>query len=139
MFRGTLVALLPVSLLAGCMPPAESGPLACGAATPMQIYQLYFGRGIKGGGMVSDQDWTAFRESTITPNLPSGYTILDASGGWAAAGTGKAVIDPTKVVIAAMPDQPASLVAIDRVRSGYQTRFNQDLVGMIVQPGCASF
>lgn len=127
--------LLP---LAGCAGP-DSAVCGTGTGKPMQVYQLYFGRNIETGGFVSDADWKAFQETVITPNMPDGYTILDADGAWAAAHGHRTVTDPTKVAIVAMPTGPRGLAAVARVRLEYQHRFSQDLVGMIVQPGCALF
>ena len=124
--------------MTGC---AGSQPAACvpGTGKPMQVYQLYFGRTITGGGFVSEQDWNTFREAAITPNLPDGYTILDADGAWAAPGRQRTVTDPTKVLIVAIPPGQDGVAAVTRVRLDYQHRFAQELVGMIVLPGCALF
>lgn len=124
--------------LTGCS-GAETVACAAGMGKPMQVYQLYFGRNIKAGGFVTDPDWQRFRDMVITPNMPDGYTILDADGAWAAPGGQRTETDPTKVLIVAMPAGPDSLAAVKRVRVAYQGRFSQDLVGMIVQPGCALF
>lgn len=125
-------------LLAAC---TGGDPAACPAGTgkQMQVYQLYFGRSIEGGGFVADRDWKMFRDTVVTPNFPDGYTILDADGAWAAPDGRRTVTDPTKVLIVALPDSPGGLAAVNRVRMDYQRQFSQDLVGMIVQPGCASF
>jgi hypothetical protein len=129
--------LVPIMvLLTGC---AGGDGAGCPAGKPMQVYQLYFGRSIKGGGFVADWDWNAFRDSAITPNMPDGFTIVDADGAWAAPDGRRTVTDRTKVPIAAMPGGPGSLAVANRVREAYRRRFSQDLVGMIVQPGCASF
>jgi hypothetical protein len=105
----------------------------------MPIYSLYFGRSIAEGREVTDRDWDSFRESAITPTLPSGYTILDAEGAWAAPGTGRTIHERTKLLIVALPPGPAGLAAIERVRTAYRTQFHQQEVGMIIQPACASF
>ena len=100
-------------LLAGC---ARHEAPSCSAGVPMQVYQLYFGRSIKTGGFVADSDWIAFRDSAITPNMPNGYTVVDADGAWAAPDGRRTVTDPTKVLIAAMPSGAGSLAAANRVR-----------------------
>ncbi len=125
-------------LLAGCA-NGDAAVCSAGFGKPMQVYQLYFGRAIKGGGFVADDDWKAFRDTVISINFPDGYTILDADGAWAAQNGRRTVTDPTKVLIVALPGEPSGLTAINRVRQEYQRQFSQDLVGMIVQAGCASF
>jgi hypothetical protein len=131
--------LLLLLALTGCVPPPDPGPPSCGAGTSMPVYSLYFGRSVPNGGTVADRDWDAFRESTITPNLPNGYTFLDAEGAWAAPGTGRTIHERTKMLIVALPPGPAGLAAIERVRSAYRTQFHQQQVGMTIQAACASF
>jgi Protein of unknown function (DUF3574) len=130
--------LAACALLSACTTVHEP---ACEAATgnPMRVYQLYFGRNIKSGGFVSDQDWSAFQRSVITRELPDGYTILDAEGAWAAPNGQRTMTDPTKVVIVALPIGPAGLAAATRTRLEYQRQFSQDLVGMISYSGCGLF
>ena len=80
-----------------------------------------------------------FLDRTITANLPNGYTILDASGGWMNPVTHKTVKEPTKVLLVALPDVPDSLTAVNRIRTAYQIDFHQQLVGMTIQSGCGTF
>jgi len=136
---GRAATALLVLALAGCAPPFGSEAPACGAGTPMRVYGLYFGRTIAGAGEVTDRDWDRFREAAITPNLPNGYTVLDAEGAWAAPGTGRTIHERTKMLIVALPSGPAGMAAIERVRTEYRTQFHQQQVGMTIQPACASF
>ena len=48
----------------------------------MVEYQLFFGR-----SNVSDEAWAKFAAQVITPDLPSGFTELDAEGQWLNPGT----------------------------------------------------
>lgn len=132
--------ILPIVLtvLSGCSP--TSPPLcAAGTGEPMLVYQLYFGRTIHSSGFVSDEAWRTFRDTVITPNLPKGYTVLDADGAWAGANGGGTKSDPTKLLIVALPNNADSRAPIARIRSAYQTQFSQESVGMIVQPACGQF
>ncbi len=105
----------------------------------MQVFSLYFGRTIHGGGFVSDADWRGFRDDVLTAALPGGFTVLDAEGAWAAPDGRRTLAEPTKMLIVALPAVPSSWAAIAQVRQAYRTRFAQEAVGMTVQPGCASF
>ena len=105
----------------------------------MLVYELFFGRTRQEGRAVTDSDWNGFRDRVISTDLPNGYTVLDAGGAWASRRTGQTISERTKVVIVALPDRPDSLTAVNAVRSAYRVRFNQQSVGMIVQPACASF
>ena len=121
----------------GCSPVTDATGPACGAA--MRVYQLYFGRAMADGGQVSDADWAGFREGVITPNLPAGYTLLDAEGAWASPRTGRTIAERTKLLIVALPDRPDSTAAVNRVRAAYQTQFRQQSVGLTAHPACGSF
>jgi hypothetical protein len=122
-------------VLSGCASP-RCQP---GAGQGMQIYTLYFGRSVRDRAPVSDQEWRDFRTQVITPALPDGYTVLDGQGAWMNQNTHVTITETTKVLVVAMPEAPDSLPAINRIRSSWQHRFHQYVVGMTVQSGCGSF
>jgi hypothetical protein len=126
--------------LAACVPP-PAAPARCapGLGTPMQEYALFFGRSVGGRGDVSDQEWLDFIEDTVTPALPDGFTAFDARGAWRSPRSGRTIHEATKVIVVALPDGPDGLAAVNRARAAYQARFNQQLVGMTIQPTCATF
>jgi hypothetical protein len=53
--------------------------------------------------------------------------------------TQRTIRETTKVLQVALPDTPDSLAAITRIRTAYQTQFQQQLVGMTTHVVCASF
>jgi len=133
-----LMTVCMVASLGGC---AGSGPAPCGPGlgSSVTLFTLFFGRSIPGRGDLTDKEWQVFLDRTITANLPNGYTILDASGGWMNPVTHKTVKEPTKVLLVALPDVPDSLTAVNRIRTAYQIDFHQQLVGMTIQSGCGTF
>jgi hypothetical protein len=122
-------------LLSGC------GASHCqpGAGQAMRIYTLYFGRSVAGRAEVSDREWRDFRDQVVTPALPNGYTVLDGQGAWMNPRSRATIAEPTKILLVALPDAPDSLPVVNRVRSAWQHRFHQYVVGMTVQTGCGSF
>ena len=124
-----------VVLLSGCAAPRC--PPAAGQA--IQIFDLYFGRSVAGQGEVSDKEWHDFREQVITPALPDGYTVLDGLGSWTNPRSRATISKATKILIVALPDAPESLTVINRIRSAWQHRFHQYVVGMTVRTGRGSF
>jgi hypothetical protein len=139
-FLPVLVCL--AAMLSACAPPPPAAPAArCppGQGTPMTAFELFFGRSIRGGGEVSDTAWQDFLVHVITPNLSSGYTVFDGAGGWLDRATGKTVHERTKIVLAVVPDVPASAAAIDRIRQAYQQQYQQTSVGMTATLVCAQF
>jgi hypothetical protein len=123
-------ALWSMLLLAGCT------GLTCErlGGTPMVEYQLFFGR-----SNVSDQAWAEFAAQVITPDLPAGFTELDADGQWMNQGTRQISRERSKVVIVAVPDTPVTASAIAHIKDEYRQRFAQIVVGTVVYPVCAAF
>ena len=122
-------------LLSGC------GGTQCppGAGQTMRIYDLYFGRSVAGRAEVSDTEWRDFRDRVITPALPNGYTVQDGQGAWMNPRTRSTISEATKILTVALPDTPDTQGVVNRIRSLWQHRFRQYVVGMIVRTGCGSF
>ena len=106
---------------------------------PVLVFTLFLGKAIPGRGDLTEGEWQSFLDDSITANLPNGFTVLDATGGWMNPITRKTIREATKVVLVALPGQPDSLAAINRIRSDYQIRFHQQLVGMTIAEACGSF
>ena len=131
-----------VGALAACLGAcAEPDRTHCtaGFGVPVSLFTLYFGKAIPGRGDVTDNEWQSFLDDTIAANLPNGYTVLDANGGWMNPITRKTVKEATKVVVVALPEVADSRASIDRVRKSYQVRFRQQLVGVTVEHACGAF
>ena len=122
-------------LLSGCGAP-QCQP---GAGQAMRIYDLYFGRSVTGRAQVSDQEWRDFRDQVITPALPNGYTVLDGQGSWMNPRSRATILEATKILVVALPHAPENQSVINRIRSAWQQRFHQYVVGMTVHTGCGSF
>src|ERR1700722_14878260 len=124
--------------LGACSAPVRQ-PCAPGVGASMAVFTLYLGKAIPGRGDLTDKEWQSFLDDTVTTDLPNGYTILDASGAWMNPVNRKTIKEATKVLIAALPNTPDSLVAINRIRTDYQIKFHQQLVGMTVEQACGTF
>jgi len=136
--RGAVCTGLAITLLAGCAgPPAQ--PCAPGHGRPVLVFELFFGEAIPQRGDLTDREWLRFLDDTIAVNLPDGFTVFDAAGGWMDPVTRRTTREATKVLLTALPDAPASFEAIGRIRGAYQVRFRQQLVGMTVEHACGSF
>jgi hypothetical protein len=124
-------------LLSGC---AGAGAPVCkdGLGSPAMLFTLFLGRSVDRTGAVTDNGWRGFVRDTLGPALPSGYTLMDATGAWQNPRTGASVQEGTRVLVVVLPDVPASVAAVDRVRNEYQKRFHQQLVGMTVEDVCSN-
>jgi hypothetical protein len=105
----------------------------------MLEYHLFFGRNIAGRVALADAEWTDFAARVVTPNLPDGFTAFDAYGQWMNPATRRIGAEPTKVIVVAVPDTPASARAITAIQDAYKAEFHQQSVGMTVAPVCAAF
>lgn len=105
----------------------------------MQVFSLYFGRGITGRADLTDAEWRRFVDQVIAPALPHGFTAFDAEGAWMSSTGHRTIHEHSKVLIAALPATPDSLAAVQHIRDGYQRAFHQMLVGMTMQPACGDF
>ena len=133
-------ALALVSAVAACAaepPAAERCPR--GTGSPSLMVELFFGRSMPGGGEVSAQDWIRFVDQVVAPALPDGFTVLDASGAWLSPQGHATRHEPTKLLLVSLPVSPHALAPVQQIRSAYQQRFHQQLVGMSVTPGCGAF
>jgi hypothetical protein len=127
-----------IASLNGCGAPS-SASCAPGLGTPVEIFTLFLGKAIPGRDDLTDQEWLTFLDNTVTANLPNGYTVWDANGGWMNPVSHQTVKEGTKVLLVALPDAPDSLAAINRIRTAYQVKYQQQLVGMTVEHGCGTF
>ncbi|HEY2618306.1 MAG TPA: DUF3574 domain-containing protein [Acetobacteraceae bacterium] len=105
----------------------------------MLEYHLFFGRDIAGRPPVTDPEWANFTARVVTAQLPAGFTEFDAEGQWQNPATHRISREPTKVIIVAVPDTPATAAAIAAVKDAYRTLFHQQTVGTTVAPVCGAF
>ena len=82
---------------------------------------LYFGRSLGNGIEVSDVEFQAFVESEITSRFP-GATLFDAQGKMSNE-EGNVITESTKVATIILEDTQDNSVAVEEVRSNYQSQF----------------
>jgi hypothetical protein len=124
-------AALGAALLSAPAPSLAQG-LSCDAPQqPMLEISFMFGRDVGNELGVSEELWTDFVASEITPRFPHGLTIDDALGQWRDAETNEIVKEPSY--------DTETNEKIDPIVAAYQERFQQQAVGIVIRPACASF
>ncbi|NJN87513.1 MAG: DUF3574 domain-containing protein [Leptolyngbyaceae cyanobacterium SL_7_1] len=98
--------------------------------------ELFFGRNIPGGGVVSENDFQAFVDTSITPLFPAGLTIFDADGQFRDS-TGTIIEEESKTVILLLEDTVENEAAIDQIIQTYIQQFNQESVLLAVNEALA--
>jgi hypothetical protein len=136
---GGLFGLALLLAATGCARTVPPMTCAAGMGPPVIVFTLYFGESISGRRDLTDAEWQQFVDSTITPNLPNGYTLWNAHGAWMSPMTRKTIKEPTKVLAVALPVSEASLVSVNRIRDAYQIQFHQEIVGMTAAQACGAF
>lgn len=115
-----IMVLFMTSWLTGCVDQTVRPVCSPGYGPPVTVFTLFFGKAIAGRDDLTDKEWLDFLDTVVTANLPNGYTVLDASGAWMNPVTHKTIKEPTKVLLVALPEDPASLAAVNRIRTHYQ-------------------
>jgi transcription termination factor NusB len=92
---------------------------------------LFFGRNIPGGGVVTENQFQAFVDSIITPRFPAGLTIFDSLGQFKDS-TGNIIEEQSKVVRLLLEDTTENEAAIDEIIRTYIQQFNQESVLLAV-------
>lgn len=101
------------------------------ACQPMVEAQLYF-------GSVGDAAFGAFLDSEVTPRFPAGLTVLDGAGRWRTP-AGRLTQEPAKLVLIVTDAGGATMTRLQAIRSAYKAQFQQQSVGLVLEPVCADF
>jgi uncharacterized protein DUF3574 len=125
----------------GPEPAAAAAPYQCllPSEQRMLLTELFFGRNIKGGGVLSDADWAKFAADTITPNFPDGFTAFDGEGQWRNPDTQRIGKERTKILLVAAKRSADLASRLQAVIDAYKARFHQQSVGVITRDSCAAF
>jgi hypothetical protein len=128
MLRRALPLAAMAVLLAGCVvaPPCRNHT------------QLVFGTAIgEGGERVDDAAWRDFVASAVLPRFPDGFTVMDAQGLWRSPATGRAVSEPSRLLLVLHADDADSHRKLDELAADYKARFRQDSVLRVDQ--CSAY
>ncbi|MCK7596502.1 DUF3574 domain-containing protein [Microbulbifer sp. CAU 1566] len=130
-----LVSLLAGLLLTACASPS---PLVCQPGERLQSQDLlYFGTH-KNDGFVTQEQWSSFLKTTITPRFSEGLTVITAAGQWQDS-DGNIVHEPSHILSLVYPQNPQKEAAITEIISRYKLRFNQKTVLRVRSSACVSF
>ena len=101
-----------------------------GADTAVAVMddRLYFGRGIPGGGTVSDSEWNRFVDEVITPRFPAGFSLSEGWGQWRDLQTGVIGKEQGMTFEVHHPASQADDDAITAIALEYKRRFHQQAV-----------
>jgi hypothetical protein len=132
--RLVLIAVLSSTLL-GC---ALLEKPACASGEKAAISDvLYFGMEKPSGGTVTQEEWSTFLRTVVTPRFPAGLTVWPASGQWRGA-DGQVVREDSYVLNLLHPLDNAAEDSIHAIVDEYKSRFAQEAVLRVRSHACMS-
>lgn len=142
----SLIALAAVSL--GIAVGAEGARLTgvagapalhCrGAAQAMARLEMIFGMSRSDGRPITDEEWTSFLDSEVTPRFPAGLTVLHGPGQWRGSEGLIAKEESNMLIIWHEPTRGTD-ADIEAIRTAYKNRFGQESVMRVDGASCVSF
>jgi len=102
--------------------------------------ELYFGRAMPNGSIVSDSAFNAFVEREIATRFPDGFTLTDATGYYRVRTTGVTIKEPSRLLIVYVSeDKPQKTQELNELISIYKALFRQESVLHVTTRVRASF
>jgi hypothetical protein len=108
---------------------------------PLEVWtqvELYFGRGLGGDAIVSEEAFEDFLDGVVTPLFPDGLSVVDVAGQFR-DNEGTVVREPTKLLIVLVPDAAAVAADVETIVAAYKERFDQQSVLHAEQAVCIAF
>jgi hypothetical protein len=139
-FAGILAALA----LSGCVsiseskPVATTSPMRCAAGEPMVETMLFLGLA-RPGGQVSEEEFSRFIETEVTPRWKEGYTILQGQGLWYSEQRQITEREPSRVLVRFHDGGAEASSGVEAIRAAYIRAFTQDAVLRADRMACADF
>jgi len=130
--------LLLLTGCAGVTKTAFNPATPCVVGDVMTQSTLYFGLNRPAGPEITAAEWQQFVDNDVTPVFREGLTVFNASGQWL-GNDGKLAREPSKALMLIHTSDAESNKNIEKLRSTYQSRFNQDSVMRVDQKVCVAF
>jgi hypothetical protein len=147
-----LIAASCLALSLGFAPPAHAKTPAERAADAQRTVrcqglagaeafartELFFGLS-RPGGVVSEAEFQAFVDASVTPRFPDGLTLLTGIGQFRDS-NGSIIVEGSKLLILLYPRRDRDADAkIEQIRVDYKTAFQQQSVLRTDETSCVSF
>jgi hypothetical protein len=133
-YRPIFLLILPICITA-CSSLKEQ---KCNPGEKAMVNELlYFGTALP-NGVVSDEDWSAFLRTKVTPRFPDGLSVWRASGQW--QGKDEIITQEDSFVLNLVHHDDEDIDATIRaIADDYKARFKQEAVLRVKHPVCVTF
>lgn len=108
------------------------------SARAMARLEMLFGTSRAQGSPVTDEEWTSFLDSEVTPRFPAGLTVLHGPGQWR-DNDGHLAKEQSKILVIWHEPTERTDADIEAIRSAYRQRFDQESVMRVDGVSCVSF
>ena len=133
-----IIVMIAAVALASMACTSDEPSISCEDGDVWTEYQLFMGRNSGDTEVVTDEAWTDFLASEVTPRFPDGLTVLDASGQW--RGDNDVILrERSKVLLILAPPEGDARVKVDEVADAYTFQFRQDSVLISTKESCVTF
>lgn len=106
---------------------AQYADVPAGATVAVQT-TLYFGMTSRNGAGVSEQQWSDFLRTVVTPRFPDGFTVVSGYGQWRNGKKDDIVREDSRMLILTYSAGRRNEAKVDEIKSAYIKRFRQDAV-----------
>lgn len=133
--RPAFIVCALATAVAGCSAVPES---SCSSGQQRLVNELlYFGT-TKPVGVVSQEEWSGFLASSVTPRFPQGLSAWQAAGQWQSA-DGSLTRENSFILNLVHPESGAAEIAVQSIVAEYKARFHQEAVLRVKSNACVSF
>lgn len=133
--KPSLPIIVLLLIVAGCGLPHTV--ICLPGEHPVVTESLYFGTA-KAEGIVTEDDWASFIDTTVMPAFPDGLTSWAASGRWRMA-TGMVEHEISYVLQLTHDGSREKDTAIQHIMRTFKNDFQQEAVMRIRSQACRSF
>ena len=135
---GSLLGALLALAATGTAPAAHAAAPCRGGLEPWTEIDLYLGRDIPGGDVVSEGQFRQFLAEVVTPRFPDGLSVLDVEGQFRSS-TGAIVREQSRLLVILVPDAAVIADKVGQIVADYKQRFGQESVLRAEHPVCLAF
>ncbi len=118
----------------------SAGPrLQCQAsARQLARLELLFGTTRSHRVPVTEEEWTRFLDTEVTPRFPAGFTVLRGPGQWR-GNDGRLAKEQSNMLVIWHEPTAQAHHDIEAIRTAYKKRFDQESVMRVDGMSCVSF
>jgi hypothetical protein len=104
----------------------------------MARLEMLFGTSRSRGMPVTDEEWTSFLDTEVTPRFPAGLTVLRGPGQWQ-GNDGSLEKEQSNILVIWHEPSAQADAKIEAIRAAYKRRFDQESVMRVDGTSCVSF